>query len=74
MKEYFFKNWWICRNYNCLEVEKNMAAKKPFGGYTICFKGCDDTAEKIFGSEKIAPSEMTKKIWAYVKKQGIAGK
>ncbi len=51
-----------------------MPAKKPFGGYAICFKGCTETAEDIFGSGKIPPSEMTKKIWAYVKKKGIAGK
>lgn len=48
--------------------------KKAFGGYNICFKGCDDTLEKVFGKEKLAPSEMTKKIWAYVKKKKIAGK
>ncbi len=51
-----------------------MAAKKPFGGYTISFKGCKDTAEDIFGSAPIAPSEMTKKIWAYVKRKGLSNK
>lgn len=51
-----------------------MADKKPFGGYTINFKGCNETAEQIFGSGPIAPSEMTKRIWAFVKKKGIAGK
>lgn len=50
-------------------------AKKPaFGGYTISFKGCDDTVEKLFGSKPIAPSEMTKLIWAYVKKNKLASK
>ena len=52
-----------------------MAAKKPaFGGYSICFKGCDDSLEKVFGAGKITPSEMTKKIWAYVKSKKLAGK
>jgi len=51
-----------------------MPAKKPFGGYAICFKGCEDSMEKVFGTDKITPSEMTKKIWAYVKRKGIAGK
>ncbi len=51
-----------------------MAGKKPFGGYTISFKGCDDSMEKVFGDGKIAPSEMTKKLWAYVKGKGLAGK
>jgi hypothetical protein len=48
--------------------------KKAFGGYSISFKGCDDTMEDVFGSGDLAPSEMTKKIWAYVKKKGLAGK
>lgn len=48
--------------------------KKAFGGYNICFKGCEDTLESVFGKDKIAPSEMTKKLWAYVKKKKISGK
>ena len=47
---------------------------KPFGGYSISFKGCNDTAEDIFGSAKIAPSEMTKKIWNYVKRKKLSSK
>jgi len=49
-------------------------AKKAFGGYCICFKGRKETAEQIFGSGKIAPSEMTKKLWKFVKSKKIAGK
>ena len=49
-------------------------AKPAFGGYCINFKGCKDTAEDIFGTVKIAPSEMTKKIWAYVKRKKISSK
>jgi hypothetical protein len=48
--------------------------KKAFGGYSICFKGCEDSLEKVFGTGKLAPSEMTKKIWTYVKKHKLAGK
>jgi hypothetical protein len=48
--------------------------KKAFGGYSINFKGCKDTAEAIFGGAPIGPSEMTKKIWAYVKRKKLAGK
>ena len=51
-----------------------MAGKKPFGGYSISFKGCTDSMEKVFGSSGIAPSEMTKKLWAYVKKNKLGGK
>ena len=49
--------------------------KKPaFGGYAISFEGCSDTLESLFGSAPIGPSEMTKKIWAYVKRRGLAKK
>ena len=47
-------------------------AKKAFGGYSISFKGCKDTVEAIFGSAPIGPSDMTKKLWAYVKKHRLA--
>ena len=50
-----------------------MAKKKAaFGGYSINFKGCKDSAESIFGSKPIGPSVMTKKIWAYVKRKRLA--
>lgn len=51
-----------------------MAAKAAFGGYSISFAGRTDTMEKVFGSKPIGPSEMTKKIWAYVKEHKLAGK
>ena len=50
-----------------------MAKKKAaFGGYSISFKGCNDSAEAIFGSKPIGPSVMTKKIWSYVKRKRLA--
>lgn len=49
-------------------------AKKAFGGYYICFKGCKDTVEKVFGTGHLPPSAMTKKIWQYVKRKKIAHK
>ncbi len=49
-------------------------AKKPFGGYSISFKGRKETMEQVFGSGKLAPSEMTKKLWAFVKGKKLAGK
>lgn len=50
-----------------------MAKKRAaFGGYAISFKGCGDSAEKIFGSKPIGPSVMTKKLWAYVKRKRLA--
>jgi len=55
-------------------VKKAAGKKKPFGGYSINFKGCEETLEEVFGSKDITPSEMTKAIWVYVKKKKIAGK
>lgn len=49
--------------------------KKPaFGGYSINFRGCHDTLTAVFGDKPIGPSEMTKKLWAYVKRKKLAGK
>lgn len=45
--------------------------KKAFGGYAICFKGCKDSLEQIFGSAPIGPSVMTKKLWSYVKRKKL---
>ncbi|MBI2547097.1 MAG: hypothetical protein HYW23_01480 [Candidatus Aenigmarchaeota archaeon] len=49
-------------------------AKKAFGGYSICFKGRKETLEEVFGSGSLAPSEMTKKIWTFVKSKKLASK
>ncbi|MBU5537652.1 MAG: hypothetical protein QW818_03055 [Candidatus Aenigmatarchaeota archaeon] len=51
-----------------------MAKKKAFGGYNISFKGVKDTLESVFGTAALAPSEMTKKLWAFVKKRKLARK
>ena len=48
--------------------------KKAFGGYSISFAGREETIEDIMGSKPVAPSEMTKKIWAYVKKHNLSSK
>jgi hypothetical protein len=48
--------------------------KKAFGGYSLSFKGCHDTLESLFGSSPIGPSEMTKRLWAYVKRKKLGGK
>ncbi len=51
-----------------------MAAKKPFGGYSISFKGRKETVEDVFGDKPIAPSEMTKRLWAFVKSKKLSSK
>lgn len=48
--------------------------KKAFGGYSVCFKGRKETMEQVFGTGKLAPSEMTKKLWKFVKSRKLAGK
>lgn len=55
-------------------AEKKTAKKAAFGGYSINFKGCTDSLESVFGNKPIGPSQMTKEIWAYVKKNKLAGK
>ena len=54
--------------------EYKMPAKKPFGGYSISFKGRKETVEEVFGSGSIAPSEMTKKLWVFVKAKKLSSK
>jgi len=46
--------------------------KKPFGGYTINFAGRKETVEQVFGKKPIPPSQMTKKIWAFVKAKQLS--
>ncbi len=49
--------------------------KKPaFGGYAINFTGRKETVEQVFGNKPIAPSEMTKKIWAFVKANSLSNR
>jgi chromatin remodeling complex protein RSC6 len=58
-------------------IKKKTAAKKgarkgkAFGGYTINFSGCNHSLADVFGNRPIAPSAMTKKLWAYVKRHKL---
>lgn len=56
-------------------MPKRTAVKKPaFGGYAISFEGCSESLESLFGATPIGPAEMTKKLWSYVKRRGLARK
>ena len=56
-------------------TKKAPAKKKAaFGGYAISFAGRTETVEQVFGKKPIAPSEMTKKIWAFVKSEGLSNR
>jgi len=48
--------------------------KKPFGGYAISFKNRKETLEQIFGKADIPPSQMTKKLWRFVKAKRLGHK
>ena len=48
--------------------------KKPFGGYSVSFKNRDESLEQVFGKANIAPSEMTKKLWKFIKKKRLGHK
>ena len=53
---------------------KSKAKKPAFGGYAINFAGRQETVEQVFGKKPIAPSEMTKKIWAFVKANSLSNR
>jgi hypothetical protein len=53
---------------------KSKSGKIAFGGYAINFAGRKETVEQVFGSKPIAPSEMTKKIWAFVKAKNLSNR
>lgn len=56
------------------KTKKSGAKKKPFGGYAISFSGRDDTLEQVFGKVKVTPSEMTKKLWKFIKTKKLSSK
>ena len=53
---------------------KRKTKKKAFGGYSISFKNRDETLEQVFGKGNIAPSEMTKKLWKFIKSKRLGKK
>ncbi|MFA4875406.1 MAG: hypothetical protein WC956_00675 [bacterium] len=55
-------------------AKKKKGGKKAFGGYTVNFHGCNDTLEEVLGRTPIPPSQMTKKLWAYVKRNRLSMK
>lgn len=53
------------------KAAKRRGGKKAFGGYTVNFCGCQHSLEHVFGTKPIPPSAMTKKLWAYVKRNRL---
>ena len=56
------------------KATKSKTKKPAFGGYAINFAGRQETVEQVFGKKPIAPSEMTKKIWAFVKSKSLSNR
>jgi len=53
---------------------KSKSKKPAFGGYSINFSGRKETVEEVFGNKPIAPSEMTKRIWTFVKAKNLSNR
>jgi len=53
---------------------KSKGNKKPFGGYAISFSGRTETVEEVFGKNFVTPSEMTKKIWKFIKAKRLSNR
>ena len=53
---------------------KRKTKKKAFGGYSISFKNRDESLEQVFGKGNLAPSEMTKKLWKFIKSKRLGNK
>ena len=57
------------------KTKSSTKSKKPaFGGYAINFAGRNETVEQVFGNKPIAPSEMTKKIWVFIKSNHLSNR
>ena len=56
------------------KATKSKTKKLLFGGYAINFAGRKETVEQVFGNKPIAPSEMTKRIWKFVKSKKLANR
>jgi hypothetical protein len=53
-------------------TSRSSKKKKPFGGYAISFAGRKETIEQVFGKANVAPSQMTKKLWNFIKAKRLA--
>ena len=56
------------------KATKSKTKKLLFGGYAINFAGRKETVEQVFGNKPIAPSEMTKRIWKFIKSKNLSNR
>ena len=52
---------------------KGLIVLRP-DGYSISFKNRDESLELVFGKGNIAPSEMTKRLWKFIKRKRLGHK
>jgi len=64
----------ISRKVKSKTKSKSKGKKQPFGGYAISFSGRTETVEDVFGKGNITPSEMTKRIWKFVKAKRLSNR
>ncbi|MDA8008327.1 MAG: hypothetical protein MPK62_01800 [Alphaproteobacteria bacterium] len=57
-----------------MAAKKRSAGKKEFGGYSVSFSGRKETLEQVFGRKPIPPSQITKKIWAFIKAKKLSNR
>jgi chromatin remodeling complex protein RSC6 len=73
------EHYWLCQELLCRlfrfgEVNLTPNKKASFGGYGI---ELDTHLATVLGGregQKISPSEMTKRLWAYVKRNNLGKK
>jgi len=46
-------------------------ARIPFGGKKVYFLGCKASLQEVFGTIPVGPGEMNKKLWRYIKDNGL---
>ena len=42
--------------------------------YEIDFSNCEETLKEVFGNKPIPPTEMTRRLWNFIKKKNIGKK
>ena len=74
MKKKTRKKQKVVKRKSVKKRTRKSKTKKPFGGYAINFKNRKETLEQVFGKTAIPPSQMTKKLWKFVKAKRLGHK
>jgi hypothetical protein len=48
-----------------------MPKNKDWGGVIVDFSGCDETLERVFGTDDISPGILSRRLWTYIRTKGI---